>query len=71
MKSIKTLVYDGALFCGNNGCSCGCPVVEHLVEEGMVKIHDPAKPENGSTVMTVAEYNALIENAKPIAESAE
>ena len=59
-------IYDGKLFCGNNGCSCGCPVVEHLEEEGMVEIHDPAKPENGKTKMTVAEYNTLIKNAKPI-----
>ena len=65
MQIIKR-IYDGKLFCGNNGCGCGCPVVEHLEAEGMIEIHDPAKPENGRTKMTVAEYNALIKNAKPI-----
>lgn len=59
-------IYDGALHCGTKGCDCGCPVVEHDKARGVVSIHDPAKPENGRMQMTVAEWNALIENAKPI-----
>ena len=60
---MKKNIYDGKTYCGNNGCSCGCPVVNHLPEEGMVEIYDPAKPENGKVKMTVVEFNTLISNA--------
>jgi hypothetical protein len=59
-------IYDGANFCGDPSCCKACPVIEHYKDKGMVQIHDPDKPENGTTRMTVAEYNALIKNAKPI-----
>lgn len=57
-------VYDGALFCPK--CD-KCPVVDHIPSEGAVVIHDPHKPESGRMKMTVAEFNALIGNARPIA----
>jgi len=57
-------VYDGALFCPK--CD-KCPVVDHIPAEGNVVIHDPHKPENGRMKMTVAEFNALVSNARPIA----
>ena len=59
-----SIIYDGARYCGH--CPCGCPQIEHSAEEGIVRISDPAKPENGSFTMSVAEYNALIKNAPPI-----
>ena len=66
----RTIIYDGAMYCGEDGCSCGCPVAEHLPDEGVVEIHDPKKPENGRTRMTVTEYNTLIKNAKPVTSKA-
>lgn len=62
MKTVR--VYDGALWCSK--CN-ECPVVDHVPGEGAVVIHDPAKPENGRMRMTVAEFNAMIAHAKPIA----
>ncbi len=56
-------IYDGSLVC--NSCD-KCPVVDLVPEEGRVIIHDPHKPENGQVTMTVAEYNALLANARPI-----
>jgi hypothetical protein len=64
MKTQKTIqIYDGKNFCPE--CD-QCPIVEHLPEEGMVIIKDPAKPENGEFKMTVKEYNLLINNAPKI-----
>ena len=59
-----TRVYDGALWCDK--CD-KCPVVDYDAAEGAVVIHDPHKPESGRMKMTVAEFNALIGNARPIA----
>lgn len=65
MNDASKRIYDGALFCAS--CSCGCPVVEHDPVSGVVTVFDPAKPENGLYRMSKDEYNALIQNAKPIA----
>jgi hypothetical protein len=56
-------IYDGSLFCSDNSC---CPVVEIERTKGLVRIHDPARPENGSVVMTVEEYRTLRDNAPRI-----
>jgi hypothetical protein len=61
---LEKRIYDGTRFCGQ-GC-CGCPVVDLDETTQTVAIHDPAKPENGRTIMTVLEWNALIKNVQPI-----
>ncbi len=64
MEKQSIRIYDGA-----NHCSCGCgecPVVDYLPKQGMVKVSDPAKPENGTFMMTVDEYNTLLKNATEI-----
>jgi hypothetical protein len=60
------IIYDGSLFCGEDDCDCGCPVIEFEQSKNMVSIYDPNKPDNGKYYMTVSEYNALIKNAKPV-----
>jgi hypothetical protein len=45
----NSVVYDGALFCGD--CSCGCPVASFNGESGMVTLNDPANPEKGEYLM--------------------
>jgi hypothetical protein len=63
MKTKTIRVYNGANFCPD--CD-ECPVVDHLLEKGMVQISDPTKPKSGKFTMTVHEYNLLIKNANKI-----
>ena len=63
MKKIFTRIYDGAAFCSE--CQ-NCPVVDHNRTDGSVALSDPTKPERGSFMMTVEEYNTLLANAKPV-----
>lgn len=56
-------IYDGALMCHTSNC---CPVADHDEDAGTVTVHDPTKPENGRFVMTVNEWNILIQNGKEI-----
>jgi hypothetical protein len=65
LKTNYDRVYDGALMCGTAGCGCGCPVVDRA-DDGNLVIWDPAKPENGKFILTVEEFNLLLQNAKPI-----
>lgn len=53
-------IYDGSLLCHTANC---CPVVE--VKGDVVKVFDPAKPEDGIFQTSVSNWNKLIE-AKPI-----
>ena len=41
----------------------GCPSVKRV--EGVVVIEHPGEPEKGRVEMTPAEWNALLESAKP------
>lgn len=55
-------IYDGAMFCDDGHC----PIVEHSQKSGLIKISDPAKPQNGQFTMTVEEFNTLLANAKKV-----
>lgn len=56
-------IYDGALLCHTSNC---CPVADYDEATQSVSIHDPAKPENGTFVMTKEEWNTLVENGQKI-----
>lgn len=58
-------IYDGRVYCGVGAC----PVVEFSKKQGVVKIHDPAKPHMGTFTMTAEEYNTLIKNAPTVEEA--
>lgn len=59
-------IYNGKLYCDDDGCDCGCPVVEYDEERKVVFIYDPDRPKNGKYQMTPKEYNDLLQNAKPV-----
>jgi len=63
MEKTFTRLYNGAAFCAN--CA-NCPVVDLMLEDGMVRLSDPAQPERGSFAMTAEEYNTLLKNAKSV-----
>jgi hypothetical protein len=61
---MKIRIYDGSKRCHTQQC---CPVAELDTATKQVTVHDPAKPENGSFVMTADEWNTLLQHATPVA----
>lgn len=57
-------LYDGSKVC--NECD-KCPMAVLDEATGMVTLSDPAKPERGTTTMTAAEWNLLLQHAQPAA----
>lgn len=66
LNNKNQVIYDGSLFCGDDGCDCGCPIIEYDKSKNIVSIYDPKKPDNGKYYMSVSEYNMLINKAKTI-----